>query len=212
MLAALPLAVLSLPAMFAAGLASSPHCAVMCGALQAGHHRGIDAGRSVGRLLAYALLGAAAASAGSWLLQGAEVLRPGHGLRVALMLVSLLWLLRTVRAAPAAARCCTPTRPRRQLGILSRMSLGFAAALMPCGLLYAAAGHALFAGSAPQGAMLLLAFGFGTTPGVQVGGWLWSRLGRNARSAPGGLAWIGVVVVAVILAAALPLGWAWCGS
>jgi sulfite exporter TauE/SafE len=49
---------------------------------------------------------------------------------------------------------------------------------MPCGLVYAALGLALGSGSAPAGALTLIAFGLGTLPTLLTMGAIAARIGR----------------------------------
>jgi uncharacterized protein len=55
-------------------------------------------------------------------------------------------------------------RAFRNNGILSVMTLGFLNGLIPCGLVYAALGIALFAGSLTEAALYMTFFGAGTLP------------------------------------------------
>ena len=70
----LPVHELSIPAMLLAGLALSPHCALMCGPVQTLQLRGAPASISpllwlhLGRVLGYALMGAAAGYLGARLM------------------------------------------------------------------------------------------------------------------------------------------------
>jgi sulfite exporter TauE/SafE len=54
--------------------------------------------------------------------------------------------------------------------------LGMVWGWLPCGLVYSALATALAAGSATQGAMLMLAFGLGTLPNLLLAGLLLVRL------------------------------------
>lgn len=206
--AALSIGTLGVPAMLVAGLASSAHCAVMCGALAAGR-RSIDVDRAAGRLLAYAAIGALAGGAGGWLLQVGAWAEVGRGIRL-LLLPLVVWLLvRTVRASSRVRPCCEPGARRvPEGGHARRVSLGFASALLPCPLLLAAAGYAMLSGSAMTGAALLLAFGIGTTPAVQAGAWMWSRAAALPVRAPVMVA--GASAVALLGAVGAPALIGWC--
>lgn len=206
--AALSIGTLGVPAMLLAGLASSAHCALMCGALAAGR-RSIDVDRVAGRLLAYAAIGAVAGAAGAWLLQAGTWVELGRGIRL-LLLPLVVWLLvRSMRASSRVRPCCEPGAGRAAAaGHVRRMSLGFASALMPCPLLLAAAGYAMLSGSAMAGAALLLAFGIGTTPAVQAGAWMWSRAAALPVRAPMMVA--GASAVALLGAVGAPALIGWC--
>ena len=183
------IAVLDLPTLLLAGLASSAHCALMCGAF---HARGRGMAHKawsmhLGRLAAYALIGLLAGAAGGWLLRLARLLPAAESLRLlglSVLAGVLLWRLR--RRATRRPICCAPSPVAGRSaatpwsGLLAGLTLG----LMPCALLYAAAGYAALSGSAFKGALLMLAFGFGTLPAVQAAAWIWARVGAGGRPAP----------------------------
>ena len=138
---------LSVPALFALGLASSPHCALMCAPLaqlgsRPGH--GLDTMRlHLGRLSAYMLLGAIAGALGGGILWQMERLGLLSGLRwaAAIGLVLLAgWRWRTPGQQPA---CCTPTPaagrrlPAYVRGLLWGLLLGLRRRLLVWGLLLA---------------------------------------------------------------------------
>ncbi len=54
----------------------------------------------------------------------------------------------------------------------ARFTLGTIWGLVPCGLVYSVLPIALFAGNAPAGALVMLAFGLGTLPNLLAAGWL----------------------------------------
>lgn len=205
--AALSVGTLGVPAMLAAGLASSAHCALMCGALYANPGRGIDASRLIGRLLAYVAIGAVAGGAGAWLLQAATWSAAGQGLRLLLLPLIVWMLVRSIRSM-RARRCCDAKAGARPSGPIRRLAMGFVAALLPCPLLFAAAGYAMLAGGAWQGAALLLAFGVGTTPAVQAGAWTWARAAALPMPAPALV--MGASAVALLAAAGAPALVQWC--
>lgn len=205
MSAALTLSALSLPAMLLAGLASSAHCALMCGLLQGQGDARQTMWRHAGRLCAYAILGAVAGGAGAWLLRSAAWIPASEGLRVAALPV-LLWLL--LRRSQKPKACCAP-RLRHSQSPPAAFAAGLATGLVPCVLLYAAAAHAMLSASAVQGALLMAAFGLGTVPAVQAGAWGWRRLvlARGAVAAPtAGL--LGALAL-LLTVAGLSLG-TWC--
>lgn len=208
MSASLTVAVLGLPAMFAAGLASSAHCALMCGLLQT-RGAGLDMwSRHAGRAVAYALLGAISGGAGHFLLRLQDWAGAGGMLRVAALLFLSGLLLRR-SPVPATAGCCAA---RRNTGRSAACSLvaGFVGGLVPCGLLYTAASYAALSASATQGALLMLAFGLGTVPAVSFGVWGWRQFGSGA-TATRPLLLAGVALSgALMLASVGPLERFWC--
>ena len=204
---------------FLMGLAGSPHCLAMCGAACAGIARGCGPARAGagaapspatgllalmgGRLLGYALAGAAvAASVG--LLAGwaerAEWLRPLWAMGQAAALGLGLWLLwrgrqpawlesfGARRALPSAPEGWAPLRGPVRTG-----TLGLAFTLLPCGLLQSALVVAALAGSALDGALVMAAFATGSGLVLAAGPWAWSRLlsGRTGpASGRGATAWL----------------------
>lgn len=169
--------VLGMPALLLAGLASSAHCAMMCGLL---HARRAEHGAwalQTGRLCAYGLLGAAAGGAGHLLLRTASLLPYAEALRIAALPVLLALLLRD--GARPRPPCCAPG-PQGRFTPRHRFVAGLLGGLMPCPLLYAAAAYAALSASVTQGALMMLAFGFGTLPAVQAGAWGWRRIGVAA--------------------------------
>lgn len=170
------------------GLVGGPHCALMCGAACAGIARGSVHGTRalalfhLGRVGGYAALGALAA----WSMQGlgwlggaSVALRPAwtfvHLAAVALGLVLLLqarqpaWLEQRGRALWQRVR----TRLPRRGGVVA---LGAAWALMPCGLLQAAALTAALTGSPANGAAAMVAFALGSAVSLWAAPWLVLRL------------------------------------
>ncbi|MFO0692129.1 MAG: sulfite exporter TauE/SafE family protein [Polyangiales bacterium] len=190
----------------AAGLASIPHCAGMCGPLaSAACGGGVRAGAAyqLGRLATYTALGSALGAAGSTVTS----LLPGNtaGLVLGLgMAASLLWAAhRTWRGAPSPL---VPLRIRRAEGgvaaqnLLLPLALGFGTGLLPCGSLYAALLLAASAGKATSGAIALASFAITSSTGVigaqSLAGFLRSRGGDEGRR---------IVATVLVLGAALAL-------
>lgn len=181
MTSALAISVLGWPAMFAAGLASSAHCALMCGLLHGRVRGSARWGHHAGRLLAYALLGAIAGGLGHGLLRMSRWTGEGEVIRGLGLLVTVGMLLRSTRLN-ATRTCCAPYRASGQ-GQASAIVAGFVGGAVPCTLLYVAASYAALSASAVQGALLLLSFGAGTVPAVSLGAWGWRRLASGAFGA-----------------------------
>ena len=201
------------------GLFGSGHCALMCGPLAcagAGTTTCSD-GRTrrrtawawqVGRLAAYAAVGAILGGAG----RAAAVSLAGPAARALPwimaggLVVSALQVGKRVPPLPALAQI-----PRRLARAGARFSPARRAALrgaatpfLPCGLLYGAFLMAAAAGSVVGGALVLGAFGLGAVPALALvqavvpGGT--ARLGAHPRAAA-------IARRAVPLAAALVLVW-----
>lgn len=198
-----------LPAMLLFGLASGLHCVGMCGGIVAAFStrrvvpivpaaRGAPEWRrqlafNAGRILTYALGGAAAGALGgaAQLLQGALpvqivlfVLAQGVLILAGLYLLGAGRLLARFenvgaplwrRVQPAAARLAAAPGPRA--AALAGMLWG----LLPCAMVYAALATATLAGGSAQGALAMLAFGAGTLPWLLGAGGALARL----RAGPG---------------------------
>ena len=180
------------------GLASTLHCAGMCGGLAALSF--MPQGRSSaavmrsaaalhgGRISAYAMLGALAGGFGT---AAMGTLDPsiGHGLLRWAAALSLGWIgLSTAGLIPGPAILArfVPTglhgsglSERGRPGARS-FAAGFGWGLLPCGMVYGALLYALFSGSAMGGALVMAGFGIGTVPGLA--GAAFSMAGLRAAS------------------------------
>ncbi len=180
---------------FLAGLLGGVHCLAMCGGWVALASRPGGAAPLVpaatlraglllshaGRITTYAVLGALFGAAGGAAL--AASLAPfQRGLYVAANLLLLLLAasiaLRGIefpaleRLGLAAFRRLLPavTRLVPAEGLASRYALGLLWGFTPCALVYGVLPVALFAGSAADGALVMLAFGLGTLPNLLAAG------------------------------------------
>jgi uncharacterized protein len=169
------------------GLASTLHCAGMCGGLSASllHFGGAHDAREtlriaalnhVGRIVSYSLAGALAGSIGTpamaWLDRdvafrlaqwASAVALMWIGLSTAGLLPSLSVLDRLL--APVSnvlARVHLPRSNRYAAALAGGLAWG----MMPCAMVYGALFTALLSGSALGGAGIMLAFGAGTLPGL----------------------------------------------
>ncbi len=189
-------------AAFLVGLLGGVHCVGMCGGIVAmtgaslpeGRRTGMLLAYNGGRILSYALIGAlfgglgeatlgtlglpraqfmlAVAAGAFMILLGLYLGGWWHGLQALERLGGrLVW----TRLEPLGRRFLPPRTPARAL------LLGMVWGWLPCGLVYSVAIWSLSAGSAPEGALLTLAFGLGTLPNLMMMGWAASRLQRWAR-------------------------------
>lgn len=213
---------LSVPALFAAGLLSAPHCALMCGPLQGWMlvARGdLPAFAALlwlqgGRLLGYAALGAIAGAAGAAMLGGLPSPGIGQALQVmAALTLSVVALRKLRRPRPAACHA----RRVRLPGMPAPLRLvvqGAAWSALPCGLLYSALLLATLAGGAATGAALLLAYGVGTLPALLAAGGAQLHMdavaGGFRRAASAALAAFGLAGAYAAAAHAAWLPPAWC--
>ena len=189
--------------MLVLGLASSLHCATMCGPLicvasapmpqPGGCRRKLlswQAHYQLGRGVTYCLVGALLAFAGQGLAALMPARRVGGALQIAMGLGVMglgFWQLARTRAVSATTHTSL-TRALRSLVISGHgrgmAGLGLLTGFLPCGVLYAAFARAVAAGTAANGALIMLAFWLGTVPllasmGLAAGGF--ARLvGRHA--------------------------------
>ena len=185
---------LTLGGLFIAGLATSLHCAGMCGLLTCG--LGI-AGRgpalaSVGiyhfcRLVGYGIAGGILGFVGGALgLQFSISGIPWLPLMLILFLIAITFGLdKKLGAIPGLGKVVMQIRMRTlNLPPTVRAAvIGLATPLLPCGPLYAILALALAGGSAVRGAEIMLAFGMGALPAiwaVQIGSsWVNQKLGAG---------------------------------
>jgi uncharacterized protein len=181
---------LSLGAAFVAGLAGSGHCLAMCGGI-AGALAMRDSARAgaaarwqlalaynLARVASYAVAGALAGLLGSTLLRTAAVAPLSIAFRVLAGLIMVAaagrllfgWrLLDPLEAAGAGLwrRILPRSQGAAQRGGLTgAITLGLAWGWLPCGLTYSMLLLAATTASAATGALVMVAFGFGTLPAM----------------------------------------------
>ncbi|HEY1392351.1 MAG TPA: sulfite exporter TauE/SafE family protein [Methylibium sp.] len=196
------------------GLAGGPHCVAMCGAATAGI--GCTSPRlwafQGGRVLGYALLGAAvAASAGvlQWAATHAALLKPFWAmLQLAILALglSLVWLGRQPLWLDRWAHQVWQGLRMRSLDWRAAPALaGLLWALLPCGLLYSALMVAALSSHAWQGGLVMAAFAAGSALGLHLGPALWRRW-RQAAGPQAGHWGVRLAGLTVACAAAWALG------
>jgi uncharacterized protein len=188
---------------FLAGLLGGMHCFAMCGgwiAAVAAPGGGVplqpsrllragQAATHAGRLTTYVLLGAAFGAAGgaAFAVAVAPLQRGLYVVaNVMLLVLAFSLVLRGVafggleRAGLAVFRNLLPsvTRLAPRGGMASRYALGVVWGFTPCVLVYGVLPVALLAGSAIDGALVMLAFGVGTLPNLLAAGWTLARSRR----------------------------------
>jgi len=180
------------------GLAGSPHCAVMCGALQAGAAQrggvaslGGSLALQLGRLVGYAAAGAAvAASAGALARLGdaSSALRPvwtmlqvgAFAFGLALLLTGRVpaWLGAWRAARRGATLGAATIRFVARVPATARAAgAGVCWVALPCGLLQSALIVAALASGPAEGGFVMAAFAAGSSAGLLIVGTLWRRLG-----------------------------------
>jgi uncharacterized protein len=184
-----------------AGLLGGMHCVAMCGGwvaatsgpgqpsplLPARALRASQWAGHAGRLVTYALLGAVFGAVGGAvygialrpLQQAVYILANVFllGLALSLALRGLRWEV-LERVGLAGFRRLLPMLPlaRAGGGVRGRFALGLVWGATPCALVYGVLPVAMLAGSAANGALVMLAFGLGTLPNLWAAGWLFARL------------------------------------
>jgi uncharacterized protein len=170
------------------GLASSLHCAAMCGGIASGvvflfdpHRPGervrVLMSAQAGRILAYVIAGAILGAAGAALYVGFDrtaayrllqwagaVTLMWIGLSVAGLLPSLSLLDR--RVAALSARLSSVLSRFRRFPVAGPFAAGLGWGTIPCPMVYAALFTAMLTGSSAGGATLMAGFGLGTLPAV----------------------------------------------
>lgn len=198
---------LSLATAFFTGMLGSVHCVGMCGGIVGALTLGVDPARratplgmmpvlsayNVGRLVSYGVAGAVAGLAGQWLV-GAVV--PGGFVLIGrviagafMILLGLYlggWWFGLAVLETAGARVWRRIEPlgRRLLPVRTpgqALLIGLLWGWLPCGMVYAALAWALAAGSALNGALVMLAFGAGTLPMMLAVGTAGAWLTRATR-------------------------------
>ncbi len=184
----------TLGALFVAGLATSLHCAGMCGLLTCG--LGI-AGRgpalaSVGlyhfcRLVGYSIAGAIMGFVGSRI--GFTFSPSGVQWLPLLLIIFLIAIVfgldKKMAAIPGLGKIMLQIRLKTMKfpPLLRAAIIGLATPLLPCGPLYAILALALASGSPVRGVEIMLAFGLGALPAiwaVQIGSsWVNQKLGAK---------------------------------
>ena len=192
------------------GLLGTGHCLGMCGGLVAalglaaeGQPRGIlfHLAYNLGRICTYGIIGLAVGWLGSAIAYTDHFSRLSRGVLVASDLLLILLGLGTAGlfsrfnlmqlefSGPLAGLTRAAARLRQLQGPLVGLPLGLLMGFLPCGFLYAMAISAAQSASPWRGALLLLAFGLGTLPGLLLFGsgahWLGQRLRRGMMRAAG---------------------------
>jgi sulfite exporter TauE/SafE len=193
---------LSYAAAFVAGVSGSMHCLTMCGGLTGAlGMRARSTGKTaagafayattyqLGRLLSYATAGALCGGVGGALVSLIELtpvsmyLRVAAGVLMMLLAAQLLFSWRLLApieklGAHVWRKLLPLTRQLPASGYSQALLLGALWGWLPCGLVYSMLLLGVLGGSAPHGALLMLAFGAGTLPTMLSSSLLSSQLQR----------------------------------
>jgi hypothetical protein len=180
-----------------AGLLGSLHCIGMCGPLaaagcRAGFYRNELSGPLMfvtGKFVSYSILGLLAGTLGAVLI-GTGVFGEATAvvsLAGGIAMLAVIVLSRAKRASGTAGISIALGKFAMRAGVRAPLFLGAAAALLPCGLLYAMVVRSAASGGPVVGMALMQAFGIGTTPALVGLGAVfkfipqkWSRFGNAA--------------------------------
>ena len=218
-----------LSAALLAGLLGSAHCLGMCAGISGlfALNSSVPSPRNelpfaltynLGRVVSYAILGLVVASFGSVIVKASPNIAGGIRLLsgVVIILVGLkvafdLRILNAIermgatlwsRIAPAAKNLVPVTSLPRALG------LGLVWGWLPCGLVYSVLLIAATSADPVNGAMIMVAFGFGTMPAMVMTGLGAARLSQLMRRRGTRLGFGLLIVILGLLTIAMPLaGW-----
>lgn len=186
-----------------AGLASSLHCAAMCGGIAASlmftlspeggtpRRAGVLMTAQAGRMTAYVLAGAVLGLAGTGLYVMADfslahlVFRWGAAVVLVWIGLSLTGLLPPFSVfdrllAPVTRHVL---RPAPGGSLLQAYGAGLVWGLLPCAMVYAVLLYAMLSGTAQGGALVMAGFAIGTLPAVTASAFGYGALVRLARQA-----------------------------
>ncbi len=200
----------------AMGVASSPHCVLMCGAPCAaivGDRRSASIGFHAGRLAGYMAMGGLAAASvsalGTWT-RTMPALQPLWLLvHLGFLLLGLWWLLTGAMPARLLRDGNVPVRfVHRRTHVARATGAGLAWVAWPCGALQGALLVSALANGAVAGAVVMGGFALGSLPALGSAPWLWQRLraAMGGRLDGKGVAAIGYRVAGLTLV--LSSGWA----
>jgi len=203
---------------FTLGLVSGLHCLQMCGPIVLAYSMWgrppglpIHLAYNAGRILTYSLLGALAGAAGreigllgkmAGLATGARILAGAAMLAAGLLMFNLFptsGLIQIQRTGAGARFSRAVGRLLQAPGAGGKLRLGLLLGFLPCGLIYAALLKSVETGSAPAGALTMLAFGLGTSVSLLGMGVASSLAGMGLRSWSDRLAPAGVTLFGAML-------------
>lgn len=166
------------------GVASAPHCALMCGtpcAAITGGRRAASVGFHLGRVAGYTAAGAVVAGGvsalGAWS-RLAPALQPFWLMvHLAFLLLGLWWLVAGRMPSRLLRDGAVPVRFVHRRGHARRAGwVGLAWVAWPCGPLQGALLLAALANGPAGGALVMAGFALVSLPGLVAAPWLWRRL------------------------------------
>ena len=199
---------LTLASAFLLGLFTTLHCVGMCGGIIGALSLGLPpkirdnklqllffvATYNIGRIISYSLAGLLAGALGTEVLtsigfkEGHQILQYiGIGMMIAVGLYLSGWLPQLAYVEKIGRPLWKKLEPfgRKLLPVsnpFKALAYGLIWGWLPCGMVYFVLIWALSAGSALQGAALMLAFGLGTLPTLLAAGFMASWLTRFVRN------------------------------
>lgn len=200
--------------LFGLGIASSLHCAQMCGplvlsySLRGGPSFRAHAFYNLGRITTYALLGAAAGMVGSVFRLAGSIagIEQSLALIAGLLMIAAGIVVSGIIPRTNFVQIKTPSLLSRTAGRLlgnpkplGKLWLGLALGFLPCGLVYAALMRSLAAPNPIQGALAMIAFGLGTSFSLIAVGMFSSLIGAKLGRWSNHIAAAGFVLMGVVL-------------
>ncbi|MCK5001851.1 MAG: sulfite exporter TauE/SafE family protein [Gammaproteobacteria bacterium] len=215
---------LTLGSAFLLGLFTSLHCVGMCGGIIGALSLGLPAKirdnklqllffvgtYNLGRIISYSLAGLLAGAVGTEILtsvgfeQGHQILQYiGIAMMISVGLYLSGWLPQLAYVERIGRPLWKKLEPfgRRLLPVsnpFKALAYGLVWGWLPCGMVYFVLIWALSAGSAVQGALLMLAFGLGTLPTLLTAGFMTSWLTRFASNAKV-RSMVGLIIIAMAI-------------
>lgn len=214
----------TLTSSFLLGLFTTLHCVGMCGGIIGALSLGLPAEirenklrllffvatYNIGRIISYSLAGLLAGALGMQVLtsagfeQGHQILQYiGVGMMIAVGLYLSGWLPQLAYVEKVGVPLWKKLEPfgRRLLPVSSpfkALAYGIIWGWLPCGMVYFVLIWALSAGSAIQGALLMLAFGLGTLPTLLAAGFMTSWI-KHLASNPKVRDVVGLLIIAMAI-------------
>ena len=214
----------TLTSAFLLGLFTTLHCVGMCGGIIGALSLGLPekirdnklrllffvATYNIGRIISYSLAGLLAGALGMQVLtsvgfeQGHQILQfIGVGMMIAVGLYLSGWLPQLANVERVGVPLWKKLEPfgRHLLPVSSpfkALAYGMIWGWLPCGMVYFVLIWALSAGSAIQGALLMLAFGLGTLPTLLAAGFMTSWI-KHLASNPKVRDVVGLLIIAMAI-------------
>ena len=222
----------TLTSAFLLGLFTTLHCIGMCGGIIGALSLGLPAEirdnkakllffvgtYNIGRIISYSLAGLIAGALGAEVLASSGFKQGNHlfhymgiAMMIAVGLYLSGWLPQLARVEKIGVPLWKKLEPigRRLMPVnnpLKALAYGLVWGWLPCGMVYFALIWSLSAGSATQGALIMLAFGLGTLPMLLAAGFMTSWITKFTRNSKIRTAF-GLLIIAMAIGSLfIPMG------